>query len=63
MKKIKQIMKENGLKEKEKPKYPIKEYDKNNNLIHYKYSNGYEEWYEYDKNNNEINHKDSNGYE
>ena len=35
----------------------------NNNLIHYKDSNGYEYWNEYDVNNNLIHCKDSNGYE
>ena len=29
-----------------------KEYDENNNLIHSKDSDGFEEWYEYDENNN-----------
>ena len=42
---------------------PIMEYDSNNNLIHYKDSNGYEEWREYDSNNNVIHHKDSDGFE
>ena len=40
-----------------------KEYDKNNNQIHYKNSDGYESWREYDKNNNEIHSKDSDGDE
>jgi len=39
------------------------EYDSNNNLIHYKDSNGYEFWNEYDSNNNLIHRKNSNGYE
>ena len=38
-------------------------YDKKNNVIHSKYSSGYEYWNEYDKNNNRIYSKDSNGYE
>ncbi len=41
----------------------IREYDKNNNLIHYKSSNGYEYWREYDENNNEINYKNTDGKE
>lgn len=40
----------------------IKEYDKDNNLIHYKDSDK-EYWNEYDKNNNIIHHKEANGYE
>ena len=44
-------------------KEPIKEYDKNNNLIYCKYSNGTELWREFDKNNNFIHHKNSNGFE
>ena len=39
------------------------EYDQNNNLIHYKDSEGNESWKEYDQNNNLIHYKDSNGYE
>ena len=39
------------------------EYDKNNNLIHFKNSNGIEYWKEYDKNNNLIHSKYSYGYE
>jgi len=43
---------------------PIKEYDKNGNLIHYRHNaNLEEEWYEYDQNNNEIYYKSSGGYE
>ena len=42
---------------------PIVEYDSNNNVIHHKTSNGYEEWQEYDSNNNVIHHKDSDGFE
>jgi len=38
-------------------------YDKNNNLIYSKNSNGYEFWNEYDKKNNLIYYKHSNGYE
>ncbi len=38
-------------------------YDKNNNLIYYKTSKGYEYWMEYDKNNNEIHFRSSCGYE
>lgn len=37
-----------------------KEYDKNNNLIYYKTSKGYEKWYYYDENNNLIHSKDTN---
>ncbi len=43
--------------------FPVKEYDTNGNLIHYKDSNGYEYWDEYDTNGNLIHYKDSNGYE
>jgi YD repeat-containing protein len=39
----------------------IKEYDKNNNLIHYRASNGVEVWHEYDENNNEIHYRTSTG--
>jgi len=38
-----------------------KEYDKNNNLIHYKNSNGLEFWQEYDENNNLIHSKNTYG--
>ena len=38
-------------------------FDKKNNLIHYKNSNGREEWNKYDKKNNLIHSKDSNGIE
>ena len=41
----------------------IKEYDKNNNLIHFRDTTGYESWYEYDKNNNVIHCRYSTGYE
>ena len=40
-----------------------KEFDKNGNLIHFKDSNGVEEWKKYDKKNNLIHSKDSNGFE
>jgi len=42
---------------------PVNEYDQNNNVIHYKTSNGFEYWNEYDENNNMIHHKTSDGYE
>ena len=41
----------------------LKEFDKRNNLIHFKNSYGNEAWKEYDKKNNLIHHKNSNGYE
>lgn len=41
----------------------ITKYDENGNCIHYKSSNGYEEWYEYNMNNNIIHYKDSEGIE
>ena len=41
----------------------ISEYDNNGNLIHYKNSDGNEEWKEYDSNGNLIHYKNSNGYE
>jgi YD repeat-containing protein len=41
----------------------ITEYDKNGNLIHRRYSNGFEYWCEYDKKNNEIHSRDSEGCE
>jgi YD repeat-containing protein len=41
----------------------IKEYDNNGKLIHSRYSDGYEVWYDYDTNGNEIHSRDSNGYE
>jgi len=62
MKTIKEIVKENKLKIK-KPEYPITEYDKDGNIIHYKDSDGFEYWNKYDKNNNLIYHKDSDGDE
>jgi len=39
------------------------EYDKNENEIHYKSSEGHECWFEYDENNNMIHHKLSDGRE
>jgi len=42
---------------------PIKEYDKNKNLIYSKYSSGNEYYYKYDENNNLIHYKNSFGYE
>ena len=41
----------------------ISEYDNNENLIHFKDSDGYEYWKEYDSNGNEIHSKYSNGEE
>ena len=41
----------------------ISEYDNNENLIHYKNSDGKEEWNEYDSNGNQIHYKDSSGEE
>ena len=41
----------------------FREFDKNNNLIHYKDSSGIEFWHEYDSNNNLIHSKDSIGIE
>ena len=41
----------------------LKEYDSKGNIIHYKNSNGFEEWWDYDENNNLIHHKDLNGDE
>jgi YD repeat-containing protein len=35
----------------------IKEYDKNNNEIHYRNSYGFERWHEYDENNNPISNR------
>ena len=63
MKTIKQIMEEKGLEIPKVVKYPIIEYDKNGNEIHYKNSNGHEYWKEYDKKGNKIHHKNSDGYE
>ena len=60
MNKIDKIIKDNKLVIEEKE---FKEYDKNNNIIHHKNSDGYEYWKEFDKNNNIIHHKDSDGYE
>jgi len=42
---------------------PIEEYYDNGNLIHFKYSNGYETWHEYDGKGKVIHYKDSEGYE
>ena len=41
----------------------IEEYDKNNNQIYYKDSDGFERWYKYDENNNEVYYKSSSGFE
>ena len=41
----------------------IKEFDKNNNLIHSKNSSGYEVWQEFDENNNLIYFRNSDGEE
>jgi YD repeat-containing protein len=41
---------------------PIYEYDSNGNLIHRKYTNGYEEWWEYDFNGKCVHYKDSTGF-
>jgi YD repeat-containing protein len=41
----------------------IKEYDNNGNMIHSRYSDGFEVWYDYDTNGNEIHSRDSRGYE
>ena len=41
----------------------VKKFDKNNNEIYHKHSDGIEYWYKYDKNNNRINFKGSSGYE
>ena len=41
----------------------IKEYDNNGKLIHYRYSDGFEVWYDYDTNGNEIHYRNSFGYE
>lgn len=38
---IDEILKKEGLKEKEKIKYPIKKYDKKNNEIYFENSNGF----------------------
>ena len=50
-------------KRKQVIKYPIIDYDKKGNLIHYKTSDGYEYWKDYDKKGNLIHSKNSNGYE
>ena len=41
----------------------ITEYDKNENEIHRKESDGFEAWTEYDENENKLHKKDSDGYE
>ena len=41
----------------------IREFDENNNCIHYKDSDGDEYWREYDKSNNRTHHRDVNGFE
>ena len=43
--------------------YPLITKDSKGNLVHYKYSNGTECWYEYDENNNLIHAKNTSGYE
>ena len=42
---------------------PSIKYDENGNMIHYKNSDGFEEWWDYDENNNPIHYKNSNGDE
>ena len=42
---------------------PSIKYDANGNMIYYKNSDGFEEWWDYDTNGNVIHHKDSNGTE
>ena len=39
------------------------DWDENDNVIHFKNSDGYEEWEEYDENGNVIHFKNSDGYE
>ena len=41
----------------------IKEYDENNNMIHYRSSTGGEWWRKYDEKGNVIHHRHANGYE
>ena len=41
----------------------IKKYDKNNNCIYWKNSNGFECWYKYNENNNIIYYRDIDDYE
>ena len=43
--------------------HSITEYDKNENEIHRKESDGFEAWTEYDENENKLHKKDSYGYE
>lgn len=40
-----------------------REWDENNNLIHFKNSEGHEYWAEYDDDHNIIHFKDESGYE
>ena len=42
---------------------PIREYDTDGHLVHFRDSNGYESWREYDTNGNPIHIRDSDGYE
>ena len=62
-KRTKRRIKEVKIMEKNNRCEEWKEYDENNNVIHYKDSDGYEYWKEYDENNNVIHYKDSNGFE
>ena len=39
----------------------IRKYDKRDNLVYYKYPDGFEIWWEHDENNNIIYTKDSEG--
>ena len=41
----------------------IREYDKKGNVIHFRDSDGFEEWREYDANNNVIHYRSSAGFE
>jgi hypothetical protein len=44
-------------------KETIREYDSSGKCVHYRDSNGNEEWYEYDANGDEIHYKSSGGFE
>ena len=39
----------------------IKKYDDKENLVYWKFFDGYEEWYKYDENNNQVYCKNSIG--
>ena len=42
---------------------PIRKFDDKGRIIHSRYIDGFEQWWEYDANGNAVNYRDSNGKE